>query len=345
MSSMSTAGTEEAARKVTANDAVLQPRVHPMKEFSEDPEVQSIDAFCNNCLSKVIGSEALGHLCFGPVMCVKCMTVIKQCQDFRADYPLVTKCKKDNGMHVVKCTLVLLNLNHYANTNSAIANVASSKGSIKGNAREDFIKSYLKSFILLKDKDPWESAFEDPEVKQFVESCNLISEADEVLTKKRDQNNLPSSSQQPGGKGQSGKCTSSIQQKRLKDICQNSAPSSSSTKPLKQTSPVQETVCEGSTKGSDTFRHTGYSTSTKESNTQKRHQFGKNRKSRLHRKENMVYADFIPKNVLRSGDYLVVEYPKQECPTECPNCYTHFDPMLCTVNLSTNISDFMCHNL
>lgn len=66
------------------------------------------------------------------------------------------------------------------------------------------------------------------------------------------------------------------------------------------------------------------------------------KRNRLRRRRNMEYSKFIPRNVISSGHFLVVQFPGQKCPEECPECYCPFDPVMCSVNLSTFITDFTC---
>ncbi|XP_063883650.1 uncharacterized protein LOC135112778 [Scylla paramamosain] len=56
------------------------------------------------------------------------------------------------------------------------------------------------------------------------------------------------------------------------------------------------------------------------------------------------YLDIIPKNVLHSMNYLVVQLSAEECLEECPNCYCPFNAEMCCVNISSLVIDFLCPN-
>ncbi|XP_045619499.2 serine-rich adhesin for platelets [Procambarus clarkii] len=45
-----------------------------------------------------------------------------------------------------------------------------------------------------------------------------------------------------------------------------------------------------------------------------------------------------------NGNYLVVHFPSQPCPENCPNCYCQFDPTAVTVNCVTSVITNKCDN-
>lgn len=45
-----------------------------------------------------------------------------------------------------------------------------------------------------------------------------------------------------------------------------------------------------------------------------------------------------------NGNYLVVHFPSQPCPENCPNCYCQFDPSAVTVNCVTSVITNKCEN-
>lgn len=54
------------------------------------------------------------------------------------------------------------------------------------------------------------------------------------------------------------------------------------------------------------------------------------------------YQDIIPKIVLHSMNYLVLQLSPQLCLKECPNCYTALSAEMCYVNISTCVVHLMC---
>ncbi|XP_045113743.1 uncharacterized protein LOC123506000 [Portunus trituberculatus] len=66
------------------------------------------------------------------------------------------------------------------------------------------------------------------------------------------------------------------------------------------------------------------------------------RKEKPRKEGKKPYLDVIPKNVLHSMNYLVVQLSPQLCLEECPNCYCPFNAEMCYVNTSTCVLDLLC---
>lgn len=55
-----------------------------------------------------------------------------------------------------------------------------------------------------------------------------------------------------------------------------------------------------------------------------------------------IEVDFKPPDQIANGHYLVIHFPTQGCPEECPNCYCEFCPSMLTVNCTTFVSTIIC---
>ncbi|XP_068218665.1 uncharacterized protein [Palaemon carinicauda] len=70
--------------------------------------------------------------------------------------------------------------------------------------------------------------------------------------------------------------------------------------------------------------------------------FGGPRKRKC-RKYDTQNNDFqLPEGVIKNDNYLVIHFPVESCPEECPNCYCEFTPSMLTVNCSTFVSTIIC---
>ena len=63
---------------------------------------------------------------------------------------------------------------------------------------------------------------------------------------------------------------------------------------------------------------------------------------RLKRPRVQSPGEFQPPDDIPDNRYLVLHFPTEGCPEECPNCYCEFCPSMLTVNCSTYISTIIC---
>lgn len=66
------------------------------------------------------------------------------------------------------------------------------------------------------------------------------------------------------------------------------------------------------------------------------------KKRKCHKSHNQTLHDFLPPGEIQNDNYLVIHFPIENCPEECPNCYCEFSPSMLTVNCSTFVSTIIC---
>ncbi|XP_064090349.1 uncharacterized protein LOC135204197 [Macrobrachium nipponense] len=66
------------------------------------------------------------------------------------------------------------------------------------------------------------------------------------------------------------------------------------------------------------------------------------KKRKCHKSHAPTIHDFLPPGEIQNDNYLIIHFPTENCPEECPNCYCEFSPSMLTVNCSTFVSTIIC---